>query len=192
MGNDADKESPKEDQATPQGEPAPAPPKFAFFQFQFPDITKVPTGRMVALFVLLGLLIYLQGPSRPVPLEPSHDGVRKDVIAVIESQLAAFRSNDWQTAYTLAAAPLRQQYSASAFEKMVREGYPVIANSTTAQFGVATDNGREAMILVFVQGRNGWAANYQYFLIREDGRWKISGVNPGRPAVPTRGDGRLG
>ncbi|MBI3875034.1 MAG: DUF4864 domain-containing protein, partial [Verrucomicrobia bacterium] len=83
--------------------------------------------------------------------------------------------------YTFAATPIQQQFQAADFETMVRRGYPVIADSESASFGIAFDNGREAVVLVSVRGRDHRTARYNYLLVREKGAWKITGVVEAAP-----------
>ena len=163
-------------------EPVPPPQRFKFPPVKFPDLTKVPPHRIVFLVVLLGILIYLQWPVGKPEFKPSREATKQQLIDVIEAQLTAFRANDWQKAHSFAAAPIQREYSAKMFEEMVRKGYPVIARSVSAQFGVATDNGTEAAIDVIVFAKGGQALRYHYFLIREDGKWKINGVQEVRAA----------
>lgn len=45
---------------------------------------------------------------------------------------AAFRQNDFDTAYTFASTTIRDMFDRQAFERMVRAGYPEIASSVSA------------------------------------------------------------
>jgi hypothetical protein len=116
------------------------------------------------------------GQKSPLPAKLSEDGVRKEVIGVIESQLAAFRKDDYPKAYHYAASNIRDSLSLPVFERMVRRAYPVIAQSSGADFGVIVDNGNEAVVDVLIADGSGRATQYQYFLTRELTGWKISGV----------------
>lgn len=101
--------------------------------------------------------------------------VRKEVIQVIELQLAAFRKNDYPEAYRYAAESVKESVPLPAFERMVRNGYPVIARSSRADFGVILDNGDEATVSVVVS-RGGRTVEYEYFMRRELTGWKVTGV----------------
>jgi hypothetical protein len=152
-------------------------------------LTVVVLGCLLGLvFSFTGTLFYHPKPPSPdalsvsdgrrpsVPAKLSEDGVRKELIGVIQSQLAAFRKDDYPKAYHYAASNIRDSLSLPVFERMVRRAYPVIAQSSGAQFGVIVDNGDEAVVDVLIEGGPGREAQYQYFLTRELTGWKISGV----------------
>ncbi|MDB6019568.1 MAG: hypothetical protein JWR19_4057 [Pedosphaera sp.] len=110
------------------------------------------------------------------PVKLSEASVRKELIQVIESQLSAFRKNDYPKAYHYAAASVQEQMPLPAFERMVRTGFPVIARSSSAEFGVTVDNGEEALVNVGIISEAGKTIRYQYFLKHERAGWKINGV----------------
>ena len=102
--------------------------------------------------------------------------VRKDVVAVIEGQLAAFRASDTKTAYTYAAAALRAQNPVRQFLRIVETNYPEIWANTRGEFGVVRDDGTRATVLVQVFSKGG-RADYDYGLVKErDGVWRIDRV----------------
>jgi hypothetical protein len=117
--------------------------------------------------------------SRPSPVPQgrlSDDAIRSELIEVIQSQLSAFRKNDYSKAYKYAASDLRAQVSLPAFERMVRDGFPLIARSSSAEFGVIVDNGAQALVNVSLVSESGKLIHYQYFLRRERAGWRITGV----------------
>ena len=71
---------------------------------------------------------------------------------------------------------LQQQFTVAAFERMVKDGFPIIAYWRTVSFVEVEDNGREAAVRVSVQGRAGRSRTFRYLLIREANAWRISGV----------------
>jgi hypothetical protein len=111
----------------------------------------------------------------------SGESVRRDLIDVIQSQLAAFRKNDYPKAYHYAASGLRDEVSLPAFERMVRHSYPEIAGSSGAQFGMIVDNGDEAVVEVVIITDTGRPGEYEYLLTRELTGWRINGVIRTRP-----------
>ncbi len=58
--------------------------------------------------------------------QPSLEGRAAEPIF---GQLEAFRRNDYDAAYALASAEIRRLFDRGAFERMVRRGYPEIAES---------------------------------------------------------------
>lgn len=130
-------------------------------------------------------LIYSESHGKPPAeaqsLKISAESMRKELTQVIKSQLAAFRDDDYVTAYTFAAAGIKAQYPLAAFERMVKNGYPVIARFKSAEFGVVRDNGETAVVNVEVEGESGNVVHYQYFLRKEETGWKINGVIAVKP-----------
>ena len=102
--------------------------------------------------------------------------VRGRVIKVVEAQFNAFRDGDYARAYSFAAAELQQQFTVAGFERMVKDGYPIIAYWRAVSFGEVEDNGRAAVMLLTVQGRAGRTRWFRYQFIREDNVWRINGV----------------
>ena len=111
-----------------------------------------------------------------IPPKLSEEAARKELIQVVESQLAAFRDEDYSAAYTFAASSIKAAFPLPQFERMVKTGYPAIAQSKAVIFGVILDNGEEATVNVKLEGKSNRAVNYQYFLIKEKAGWKIRGV----------------
>ncbi|MDB6021577.1 MAG: hypothetical protein JWQ04_1434 [Pedosphaera sp.] len=148
---------------------------------------------LIAVFVLVALRplsddasggnIYvrhqLQRPQLEFRLTEAE--MEKDLRRVIEAQLAAFRQDDYPTAYKYAASGVKAQLPLPAFERMVRQMYPLIAQSSSVQFGVILDNGEEAMVNVTVVGTSGRSRHYQYFLQHEVSGWRIYGVAEVKP-----------
>ena len=106
----------------------------------------------------------------------SEGDVESDLKGVIEGQLAAFRKDDYPEAYKFAASAIQEQFPLPAFERMVKQAYPAIAQSSSTQFGVILDNGKQAVVNVTVVGASGRTHRYQYILQREAAGWKIGGV----------------
>lgn len=100
-------------------------------------------------------------------------------------QLEAFRRNDYDTAYTFASTEIRQLFDRPAFERMVRDGYPEIADSVRARVAgrrIGADG--HVYLLMKIRGANGRQIEALYDMIQEDGAWRINGV----VARPDQGD----
>jgi hypothetical protein len=119
-------------------------------------------------------------PQPFVLLRISNDSTKNGLIKVVDAQLAAFRRGDYPRAYTFAGSQVHLQYPLPLFERMVKVGYPVIARSRSAQFGVILDNGDEAVVNVGILDGSGRIFHYQYFLKHEPAGWKINGVSEAR------------
>ena len=108
-------------------------------------------------------------------MRASKPEVRKEVVAAIEAQLAAFRTGEVVKAYGCAAAELRAQKPLPIFVDIVRTSYPEIWASTRAECGLVRDDGTFAKLLVHVFGKDS-DATYDYTLIKERGGWRIRDV----------------
>ena len=154
----------------------------------------LPAVAAAALFLVLGALrpVFGSDPSPAPPTvvpEPAHPkphpctaDVKSELTNVIDAQLAAFRTDDYAKAYTFAATEIKGMFTQEDFEGMVRKSYPVIAHSTSVDYGMAFDTGEEAVIYVHVQNTGTKAdGQFQYMLKKENGAWKISGVVEVKP-----------
>ena len=109
-------------------------------------------------------------------MKPSEMKTKDSLHAVISGQLAAFRTGDYATAYGFADRDIRLQFPIERFEQMVKMGYPVIAHSVSAKFGLTFDNGDEAVVNVRVTGEGDQSVSYQYMLRKDGDTWRIIGV----------------
>ena len=78
------------------------------------------------------IVFLLAGPiglAGPAAAQPRPDTEAREVIM---RQLAAFRAEDYRTAYSFASEEIQSLFDLSAFERMVKGGYPQIARSTDA------------------------------------------------------------
>ena len=101
--------------------------------------------------------------------------VRREIVAVIDAQLSAFRAGDVRKAYGYASADLRAQKPIQAFAAIVQDNYPEIWANTRAEFGLVRDDGAAATLLVHVFGKDSDAA-YDYTLVKERAGWRIAAV----------------
>jgi hypothetical protein len=101
--------------------------------------------------------------------------VRREIVAVIDAQLSAFRTGDMPKAYSYASAALRAQKPIRAFLAIVQDNYPEIWASTRAEFGLVRDDGTTATLLVHVFGKDSDAA-YDYTLTKDPAGWRIAAV----------------
>ena len=96
---------------------------------------------------------------------------------VIMRQLAAFRVDDYRTAYSFASEEIQSLFDLPAFERMVKGGYPQIARSTDAWVTEANlaPNGR-LYVWLRVRGADGVFIRALYEMVWEEARWRINGV----------------
>ena len=127
------------------------------------------------LVFAVGVVLAVPGVAAEATMRASKPEVRKEVVSVIEAQLAAFRKGEVQTAYGLAAADLRAQKPLRIFTGIVQESYPEIWRNVRAEFGIVRDDGKQAQVTVQVYARDNDAA-YDFTLRKENAGWRIYGV----------------
>jgi hypothetical protein len=136
----------------------------------------VMSARVIKPGARTGVRVIDNGRLNEAPFGLSEQPVEKELTKVIESQLAAFRNDDYTQAYAFAATALKAHVPLPVFERMVKRGYPLIAQSRSAQFGVIVDNGEQALVNATIYSESGRAAHFQYILLHEPTGWKITGV----------------
>src|SRR6266567_2477676 len=113
----------------------------------------------------------------------------KEATEPVMKQLEAFRRGDFDTAYTFASSEIKELFDRSAFEQMVKNGYPEIARSTFASVAGSTvaPNGH-VYLQIKIRGSNGHSIEALYEMVLENGQWKINGVSakpdPGMVSLP--------
>ena len=102
-------------------------------------------------------------------------------------QLEAFRTNDYDLAYSFASTEIHSLFDRQDFERMVKTGYPEIADSTRARIverRVAPSG--HVFLRLKIRGANGQQVEALYEMVWESGAWKINSVvarpDPGEEA----------
>ena len=100
----------------------------------------------------------------------------RELYRLAESQIAAFRRDDFPTAYTYAANGIRQKFPLSQFKEMVRQTYPHLTHAGRLNFGETqfAANVRASAMIYVSNGRESLPMIYAF--VKEQGRWKIEGV----------------
>lgn len=99
----------------------------------------------------------------------------------IADQIAAFRRDDAETAFSFASPSIRRQFgSASIFMSMVVRGYPQIYRPQSFHFAQRETRGKHTIQQVIVTGQNGERVAAYYDMIQVDGRWRINGCQLAR------------
>ncbi len=114
--------------------------------------------------------------AEPGASKASKPAVKAEIVAVIEGQLAAFRSGEVGRAYAYASVNLQLQMPVRNFARLVRDGYPEIWANTRVEFGLVRDNGRVATLTARVFAKDGTSAVYDYVMAKEEDVWRIAGV----------------
>ena len=102
---------------------------------------------------------------------------RTAMTRTVLDQLAAFRRDDWATAYTYASSTIQARFGLEAFRQMVTSGYAPIARSAKATVShVEVVDSGHGVVEVRVEGANGDTVDALYELVDEQGSWRINGV----------------
>ena len=129
-----------------------------------------PRVRLTVTIIAALAAIFVTGPARgQLDLKAAAD--------TVHAQLDAFRRGDYDTAYTFASEAIVQIFDRQGFERMVKAGYPEIAQSRSAVIesaAVAADG--HVFLILKIRGVNGSRIEAIYELVWEDDRWKIGGV----------------
>ena len=102
---------------------------------------------------------------------------RAEMTRTVLDQLAAFRRDDWATAYAYASSAIQARFGLGAFRQMVTSGYAPIARSARAAVSkVDVVGAGRGLVEVRVEGANGETVDALYELVDEQGSWRINGV----------------
>ncbi|HTB81497.1 MAG TPA: DUF4864 domain-containing protein [Opitutaceae bacterium] len=143
--------------------------------------------RMLVVTAGLALLTWVAQADDDSGLHYSRAETKQELVAVVTKQLAAFRAGDAAGAYAFTAQGLRQKFSQEQFMTMVGRAYPAVAHNARAEFGLALDDGMQAVLPVDIFTADGRGTGYRYLLVREEGAWRISSVREDK--TPPQGSG---
>ncbi|HYJ04385.1 MAG TPA: DUF4864 domain-containing protein [Chthoniobacterales bacterium] len=102
----------------------------------------------------------------------------RQLFAVVEKQLAAFRAADYPSAYRQAASGVQQKFTAPQYEAMIRRDYGDLSGAQRIEFGFVKVSGSSAVVQVYFCGASGYIRSFLYTLVAEGDSWKINGVQP--------------
>jgi hypothetical protein len=108
--------------------------------------------------------------------------VKKAVTGSIQAQLVAIRAGDANKAIYYQSSGLRRHFATpQQFVQSITRNYPEFGHSRSAEFGpVWVDKtGNYAQLVVTSRGENGRRARGYYLMVREDGVFRVSGVEGG-------------
>ena len=104
-------------------------------------------------------------------------GIEKgQLISVINTQMAAFRSKNLPRAYSITSKLFKSKFSQKDFSNLIQMYYPLLLVNTKVTPGVCLRDGNQAQIIVqvFDSKSNNLALNYK--LGFEKGKWSIDGA----------------
>ena len=109
--------------------------------------------------------------------------VRAAIREVIDKQIAAFRRDDGETAFSFAAPSIRHMFgTVDKFMDMVRGGYRPVYRPQAYRFGAITIADGMIVQKVHIVGPDGRAVTAFYIMEKQpDGTWRIAGCSLGAP-----------
>ncbi len=113
---------------------------------------------------------------------------RRAVIASIQSQLDAFRKDNYEQATRYQSAELKANFpTVEAFRRMIKTTYPQFAAYKKVEFGRgrADPEGERVGIRVSLTGQDGETVRVFYMMVREGMEYRVNAVRGGsRPGPP--------
>lgn len=109
-----------------------------------------------------------------------------ELYSVVNRQLAAFRADDFPSAYRQAASAVQTKFTLAQFEAMIRRDYAQMAHARRVEFGPVNVHGSAAIVQVYFFAADGSVRSFLYSLMAERGAWKIDGAEEVRvsPRMP--------
>jgi hypothetical protein len=125
------------------------------------------------LFVTLVFVASLVAPGLHAQTATDVDTASEPIL----KQLDAFRKNDYDLAYSFASTEIHSLFDRQDFERMVKTGYPEIADSMRVRVVEQrlAPSGR-VLLLLKIRGANGQQVEALYEMVWESGAWKINSV----------------
>jgi len=128
-------------------------------------------------------------PAPPIRFEDSANGLRPAVEKeqvearnAIEGQLKAFKQNDYNRAMSFQSMGLRGRFpNPNSLRLMITHFYPAFAHYKSANFGhvLSSIDGSTLLVPIEVGGANGSSIPAHYYLHKENGQYRVSGVDVG-------------
>lgn len=134
----------------------------------------VKTSLLLFFFALCGAAIvatYRAQERTPAP-------AARELYSIVNRQISAFRTADFDSAYRHAAAGVQQKFSRSQFELMIRRDFSPMTEAEHVEFGPVAVAGASALVQVFLTAPDGAVRGFLYSFTAEADGWKIGGVQP--------------
>ena len=101
----------------------------------------------------------------------------QDIQNVIESQIEAFKADDFTQAFTYASPSIQGVFGdAENFGRMVRAGYPMVWRPAEFRFLELHETSGQLFQRIMITDMTGQVHILDYQMIEDEGRWKINGV----------------
>ena len=124
----------------------------------------------------------LPAPEKNYPQKPTANDTQA-VLTLIENQMNAIQSNNIAAAYdTYTTIAFRNNTSLEEFKYFI-SSYPVFIKNRNSYFGGIKFQEDNAIINGTLTATDGTTAIVEYYLNKENGLWKILGIEVKRPSV---------
>ncbi len=131
-------------------------------------------GLLLFFFALCGAAVVATHFARERTPAPSVE----ELFSQVNGQLSALRAEDFDSAYRQAAAGIRQKFSRSQFELMIRRDFSSMTDVRHIEFGEVRVAGATAIVHVLLTAPDGTVRGFLYSFSPEADGWKIDGVQP--------------
>lgn len=130
------------------------------------------------ILALVAALLLVGVGQPPAAAQATGDPDRAAIVAVIESQIEAFRVDDDERAFSFASPGIRRMFGTPGrFMAMVRNGYQAVYRPRDVAFLDLVPSDRGPTQVVQLVGPDGRVVIGLYFMqAQPDGSWKINGV----------------
>ena len=135
-----------------------------------------------ALCAVAMVITHLHRKETPAP-------AAKELYSIVNRQLAALRSDDFDSAYRHAATGVQQKFSREQFELMIRRDFSSMTEAQRIEFGTVQVAAGVAYAQVFLTTPDGARRGYLYSFTAEPDGWKIDGAQPIGPQPSRRARG---
>ena len=129
---------------------------------------------LVFFFALCGAAIVVTHLARERTPTPA----AKELYSIVNRQLFALRTDDFDSAYRHAASGVQQKFSRAQFELMIRRDFSSMTEAQRVEFGTVQVAGAAALVQVFLTTPDGAMRGFLYSFTAEGDGWKIDGVQP--------------
>jgi Domain of unknown function (DUF4864) len=134
----------------------------------------VKTSLLLFFFALCGGAIVTTYRARERTPPPA----ARELYSIVNRQLSAFRTADFDGAYRQAASNVQQEFSRSQFELMIRRDFSPMTEAEHVEFGALSVADGSALVQVFLRAPDGAVRGFLYSFTAESDGWKIDGARP--------------
>jgi hypothetical protein len=99
-----------------------------------------------------------------------------ELYQVVSQQLAAFRAEDYPTAYRQVSMGFQEKFNILSFANYARIEYPALLRAVRVEFGQVRFRGRHAVLPAYFIMPEGDVIPCVYDFIHEEDAWKIDGA----------------